>query len=237
MKEKDRSGCCSNGFLCRLFSTYDTHFLLSLGLQYFNNGMKVMMTLAFLDIFKTDFGLEPAETQALMGIMTLPWTPKLFYGIISDTFPICKSRKKSYIIIMGILQGTCAFAIPYWKSADAICVLGTIIAFSGAFMDVVVDGLMVCQARIDPENGSEELQAYSWALVGLGGFIGGIIGGWLTDLGDTDIVFFTMGILGFLVALSGCLMNSNLEKGSEKIIDMSLCQRTKLNLIEIKNGF
>ena len=47
-----RAGCCSTGFLCKLFSTYDTHFLLSLGLQYFNNGMKVMLSLAFLDIFK-----------------------------------------------------------------------------------------------------------------------------------------------------------------------------------------
>jgi len=46
-----------------------------------------------------------------------------------------------------------------------------------------------------------------------------------------------MGVLGFLVALSGCMMNSNLEQGSEKIISMSLWQRTKLNLVEIKNGF
>ena len=57
-----RRGCCSSWLLCRLFATYDTHFLLSLGLQYFNNGMKVMLTLAFLDIFKNEFSLEPAET-------------------------------------------------------------------------------------------------------------------------------------------------------------------------------
>lgn len=33
MKERGaRAGCCKTGFLCRLYSTYDTHFLLSLGL-------------------------------------------------------------------------------------------------------------------------------------------------------------------------------------------------------------
>ena len=62
-----------------------------------------MLTLAFLDMFKNEFHLEPAETQFFMSVMTLPWTPKLFYGIICDTFPICKSRKRSYIILMGLL--------------------------------------------------------------------------------------------------------------------------------------
>ena len=46
-----------------------------------------------------------------------------------------------------------------------------------------------------------------------------------------------MGILGFLVAISGCMMNANLEAGSEKIIGMSLWRRTKVNLVEIKKGF
>ena len=121
--------------------------------------MKVMLQLAFLDILKTEFKLEPAETQTMMGVMMLPWTPKLFYGIISDTFPICKSRKRSYIIIMGLIQGVCSIAIPFLpiRSAVTVCGLGTMISLSGAFMDVVVDGLMVCQARLDPENGSEEL--------------------------------------------------------------------------------
>ena len=174
-----------------------------------------------------------------MSVMTLPWTPKLFYGIITDTFPICKSRKRSYIILMGMMQGICSAAIPFmpYRSAAAFCSLGTLISLSGAFMDVVVDGLMVCQARLDPENGSEELQAYSWALVGIGGVLGGVVGGELTYLGELDYVFYLMGILGFMVALSGCMMNSNLEQGSEKVINMSLCERTKVNLVDIKNGF
>ena len=77
--------------------------------------------------------------------MALPWTPKLFYGIITDSFPICGSRKKSYIIIMSLLQCICALAIATidFGSANIIASLGFVITFSGALLDVVVDGVMV----------------------------------------------------------------------------------------------
>ena len=79
--------------------------------------------------------------------MALPWTPKLFYGIITDSFPIWGSRKKNYIIVMSMLQFICALAIASitFKSASMVAVLGFVITFSGALLDVVVDGLMVQQ--------------------------------------------------------------------------------------------
>lgn len=91
--------------------------------------------------------------------MTLSWTPKLFYGIISDTFPIFGTRKKSYIVLMGMLQFVTAWAIALvrFKEPYMICVLGFLMNLSSAFMDVVVDGLMVMQSRRDPVNGSQDL--------------------------------------------------------------------------------
>jgi hypothetical protein len=47
-------------FLVRLFKTYDTNFLLSLGLQYFNTGLKGMTSLSVMNIFKNQFSLTPA---------------------------------------------------------------------------------------------------------------------------------------------------------------------------------
>ena len=83
--------------------------------------------------------------------MSLSWTPKLFYGIVSDTFPIFGTRKKSYLALMGMLQFITAWIIAMCtiKSAYTVAALGFLMNLASAFMDVVVDGLMVMQARKD----------------------------------------------------------------------------------------
>ena len=56
------AGCCSTLYIFDLFRLYDNRFLFALGLQYLNTGMKQMTTLALLDMFKTQYMLEPQET-------------------------------------------------------------------------------------------------------------------------------------------------------------------------------
>ena len=155
-REEQKKSCC---FIIDLFKLYDTGFLIALGLQYFNAGTQVILEIAFLDLFKNTFDLQPSQTQTLLSYISLPYAPKIFYGIISDTFPICKSRKRSYIIIMGLLQFAAALTIALFpnSSASLVCAGGTTIYFAQAFNDVVIDGLMVVQQRLDPQTGSENL--------------------------------------------------------------------------------
>ena len=182
--------------------------------------MKSMTTLAFLDLFKSHYMLEPTETQSLNAIMTLAWTPKLFYGIISDTFPILGTRKKSYIMLMGFLQFASAWTIAMVKFENPIyvCMLGFFMNLASAFMDVVVDGLMVMQARRDQTNGSQNLQTYSWQLLGFGGIIGGLLGGVITQYYDSHLVFYIFGFLGFLIMLSGLAMSTEIEAEQMSVI-------------------
>lgn len=45
------------GFFARLIDTYDITFLIALGLQYFNNGLKSIVALAYMNIFKNYYNL------------------------------------------------------------------------------------------------------------------------------------------------------------------------------------
>ena len=53
-EEKKKSSCC---FFIDIFHTYNTGFLVALGLQYFNAGTQVIMQVALLSLFKDTFGL------------------------------------------------------------------------------------------------------------------------------------------------------------------------------------
>jgi hypothetical protein len=112
--ETSRNNCPTNSsieeliverrsFIRRLFETYDNTFLYALGLQYFNNGLKAIVALAYMNLFKNYYHLQPAQTQSYTAIMLLPWTPKLVYGVFTDTFPLFGSRKRNYLILMGLL--------------------------------------------------------------------------------------------------------------------------------------
>ena len=64
--------------------------------------------------------------------------------------------------------------------------------FSLAMGDVAVDGLVVCQQRLDPKNGSEDLQSYMWAVGGIAGIIGFISGGYIVRAGYGQECYYIM---------------------------------------------
>ena len=88
----------------KLYDRYDGTFLTMLGMQYFNQGTKVLVYLASTDLFKSHYKLDPGYVQTLQAFTFLPWSIKIVYGIISDNFPIFGSRRKSYLLIMAVLQ-------------------------------------------------------------------------------------------------------------------------------------
>lgn len=100
-------------------------------------------------------------------------------------------------------------------------------------MDVVVDGLMVVQARRDPNSGSEDLQTFSWACLGVGGIVGSIGGGFLTDADVDKWCFGIRAIVGLLIACIAFTMDKALEKDPTELINCSLLARTKSNVRDV----
>ena len=67
------------------------------------------------------------------------------YGLISDNVPLCGTRRKSWLIIMGILQFLSLMSLFIFEFEDPLMValLLATASMSEAFVNVVSDAIMV----------------------------------------------------------------------------------------------
>jgi len=121
-----------------------------------------MWILAKQDLFKNYLHLQPSETQFWTTIIVLPFVFKFLYGVVADQCPIFGSRKKSYMIIMGLIQFVCMMMCSFIRSESPafVATLFIILNTANAFMDVVIDALMVIQAKKYPLDGSQQLISF-----------------------------------------------------------------------------
>ena len=56
-------------------------------------------------MFKDDFGLSPARMGIYMSYIAFPWIIKPLWGLFTDSKPLFGYRRKSYLILFGILGG------------------------------------------------------------------------------------------------------------------------------------
>ena len=133
------------GFIIELTDRYDATFLTMLGMQYFNQGSKILVSLAVQDLFKAYYKLEPAEMQSILAFTGLPWSIKIIYGLISDNLPIMGSRRKSYLLIGALLQFLTMIALTISSTGNLNFAIGCLFMsnMSVALSDVIVDSLMV----------------------------------------------------------------------------------------------
>lgn len=80
-----------------------------------------------------------------------------------------------------------------------------------AIADVIVDSLMVVQARKDPERGAEDLNAYMWTMSASGGIVGSILAALLTDNFDPRYCFLFSAVMGLVISLTATRLNVALE--------------------------
>ena len=103
--------------------------------------------------------MNPSKSAFFTSIFWMPWTIKLIYGILFDSVPLFGSRKKSWMIVTSLIVVITTFTAAFIKfeSPATLLTFLTILQSANAGADVIVDALMVMQAKRDPINGAQEL--------------------------------------------------------------------------------
>jgi len=182
---------------------------------YFVEGALGLARLAQTFLLKDELHLGPAELSALTGIFALPWTIKPLYGFLSDGFPLFGSRRRSYLIMAGVigsvsygLLGNGYFGWIAQENMIAATVASCVISSACiAFSDVVADGIVVQKTRdsSDPSVAGG-LQSLCWGSAAIGGLLSAYFSGSLLEVMKPQDVFAITAVLPLIVALIALLI-------------------------------
>ncbi|XP_068635040.1 folate-biopterin transporter 1, chloroplastic [Aristolochia californica] len=209
---------------------------IAVAMVYFVQGVLGLSRLAVSFYLKDDLHLDPAETAVVSGFSALPWLVKPLYGFISDSFPLLGYRRRSYLVLSGLL-GAFSWSLMATfvdsKYGAAFCIL--LGSLSVAFSDVVVDSMVVERARGESRSTSGSLQSLCWGSSAFGGIVSAYFSG---SLVGTYGVRFVFGVTAFLPLLTSAVavlvkeqsvsMGRNLSLSSPGFIESS-----KQNILQL----
>ncbi|CDW91088.1 UNKNOWN [Stylonychia lemnae] len=187
--------------LSNIYGKYDRSVLIVMCFTYFLQGFRTFQMLSVKDFFRLYLKLEADYTQFLVSMVILPWSFKIIYGLIADNFPIYGSRRKSYIIINGFSQFLTLLILAFQITTDEVIVTALLAlnSINMAFIDVVVDALVVQQSRKDFDEGSEDLQGLNWIFMGIGGIIGSVCSAFFTQYLEPKNAFLVASFFGLIM--------------------------------------
>ena len=183
-----------------LFGNQLTPELLGILTVYFVQGILGLARLAVSFFLKDELMLSPAQVSALMGVAAIPWVTKPIIGFFSDGKPLFGYRRRSYLLLSGILGAIAWLSLATvvnsaWSAVIAI--LGT--SLSVAIADVIVDSVVVERVRSESLAKAGSLQSLTWGCSALGGLITAYLSGWLLEYFSTNEVFLITACFPLLV--------------------------------------
>lgn len=182
--------------------------LVAILLVYFVQGVLGLARLAVSFFLKDELSLSPAQVAALMGVAALPWVIKPVFGFLSDSVPLFGYRRRSYLVLSGLLgMGSWVALATVVHSAWAATAAIAISSLSIAVSDVIVDSLVVERARQESLSDAGSLQSLCWGTTAVGGIITAYFSGFLLEHFSTHTVFAITASFPLLVSAAAWLIS------------------------------
>ncbi|KAI3910783.1 hypothetical protein MKW98_030591 [Papaver atlanticum] len=212
---------------------------IAVSMVYFVQGVLGLSRLAVSFYLKDDLHLDPAETAVVTGVSALPWLIKPLYGFISDSVPLFGYRRRSYLVLSGLL-GALSWSLMASlvddKYGAAFCIL--LGSLSVAFSDVVVDSMVVERARGESQSTSGSLQSLCWGSSAFGGIVSAYFSGSLVDAYGVRFVFGITALLPLITSAVAVVVKEKPTSRSTGGHNLSLVgagffESSKQNIIQL----
>ena len=153
-------------------------------------------------------GINASQLAFLGSIILIPFSTKLFYGILTDRYGSKQhGRRRPYILSAAMLAGFMLITIPILITPNNAIILitisGLIIFFGVAMSDTALDGLIL---DICPKNQLARTQGFCWSARSAGVIAGGPLFAYL----HVSIAILTVEsiftLIGFLMIVTSLFM-------------------------------
>jgi len=234
----------------KLFDIPASPDVLSISLVYFIQGLFGICRLALSFYYKDTLHLTPVDLTIISSISSIPWIIKPLYGFITDTFPLFGYKRKSYLVLSGLLSSISWASMTYLVTLinnGQIVDTGfmtycsvffvTLSSLGLAFSDVLVDAIVVEKSREQKQAGS--LQSICWSSSSLGGMISAFFSGYLLQNYGTSFVFSLTALIPLTIVASSRLIKEEKSITIPSINDSSnnnVFNELKKNLSNIKDS-
>ena len=164
-KTPDEKPKDDDGGVFDIFNQFDRSFLFIMIICNFAQGFKCFLDLSLLNLYKEVMKLEPAEVQAFIGVIAIPWSFKIIYGFASDNLQVFNSKRRGHLLMNTMccilsMAAIIVFGVQFGKYFVTVCVFITQINM--AYCDTVTDALTVQATKKGVKNGSENLNSVSY---------------------------------------------------------------------------
>ena len=154
------------------------------------------------------WGSKPGQITTFVAMLGLPWCLKPIYGLLSDFVPLAGYRRKSYLILMGVVASACFIGLfsimPLAPHSTALLFIMLLVpTFAVTFADVVLDALIIETGQ--PRGITGRLQSVRWGAGYTATSLAGLVGGWLCQQHSERWAFLICGALA-TVALAILLL-------------------------------
>lgn len=195
---------------------------------YFVQGALGLSRLAVTFFLKDDLHLSPTETGVITGLTTLPWVIKPLYGFLSDGFPLFGYRRRSYLVLAGLIGCFSWICLGSIINDTSWAVVGIIAGSASiAVSDVVADSIVVEKSRdMTRESGvllaeegktstsaAGDLQSLCWGSAAVGGILSAYFSGSLLQTVPPKTVFLLTSVFPLMIsAVSLLIVEKKIEK-------------------------
>lgn len=211
---------------------YAKRLVFLFGLVYFCQGLGqhvglISQPLQFF--FKEALGLNPAQVTEYLAVLTIPWTIKPLYGLLSDFIPLFGYRRKTWLLATNALAAA-GFLWLFGLTNPATVVIALMLtAFGTAASDVIIDAVMV-------ENGKKtgmtaKFQSVQWLWINLASVGTSLLGGYLCTLFTPGTALHIAAIIALFAPLSVMVASWLIVQEDKSTVNIADLKATTASLV------